>query len=346
MSQTIVTIQGQKFIINDQPTYPNRTWQGHTIEGLLLNARLVQGIFDDLNAETRHRWDYPDGPWDAQRNTREFVAAMPIWREHGMLAFTLNLQGGSPEGYSKAQPWHNSAFRHNGSLREDYLTRLAQILDEADRLGMVVFLGLFYFGQDQRLDDEAAIRQGITNIIDWLAKRGDRHVIIEIGNETNLTNNYTHDCFAPENIPALIELAQSASAGRFDTPTGRLLVGTSHSGGALLTEGIIKVSDVLFLHGNGVGDPNRIREMVQQTRAAKSYHGQPIVFNEDDHFDFDKPDNNFIAAVSAFASWGYFDYRMKDEGFEQGYQCMPCDWGISSQRKQGFFQLMKEISGF
>src|SRR3712207_7267903 len=34
------------------------------------------------NPETRSRWAYPDaGAWDAERNTREFLEAMPQWRE-------------------------------------------------------------------------------------------------------------------------------------------------------------------------------------------------------------------------------------------------------------------------
>ena len=104
-------IQGDAFLINGKPTYKGRTWNGKKIEGLLLNSRMVQAIFDDLNPETRGKWAYPDTEkWDADRNTREFVAAMPEWRKHGLLAFTLNLQGGSPQGYSKDQPWHNSAF--------------------------------------------------------------------------------------------------------------------------------------------------------------------------------------------------------------------------------------------
>ena len=123
---TEVSIQGQAFHINGRPTYQGRSYQGMKIEGLLMNARLVQAIFDDLNPETRGRWAYPDGPWDPERNTREFIAAMPGWREHGLQAFTLNLQGGSPEGYSREQPWHNSAFTRDGSLRPDYLARLLE----------------------------------------------------------------------------------------------------------------------------------------------------------------------------------------------------------------------------
>ena len=100
--QTRVSIVGDQFFINGRPTYPGRTWQNHRIEGLLFNTRMVQGIYDDLNPATVGRWAYPDtGKWNAERNTHEFIAAMPQWKAHGVLAFTLNLQGGSPQGYSK-----------------------------------------------------------------------------------------------------------------------------------------------------------------------------------------------------------------------------------------------------
>ena len=150
--QTEISIDGDRFLINGRPTYTGRSYKDMRIEGLLLNARMIQGIFDDLNPETRARWAYPDtGKWDPERNTREFVAAMPEWRRHGLLSFTVNLQGGSPEGYSKAQPWNNSAINPDGSLRSDYMRRLESILDRADELGMAPIVGLFYFGQDQRV---------------------------------------------------------------------------------------------------------------------------------------------------------------------------------------------------
>jgi hypothetical protein len=105
-AKTEVSIEGDGFRINAQPTYAGRRYKGLKVEGLLMNSRMIQGIFDDRNPETRDRWAYPDtGKWDAERNTREFVAAMPEWRRHGLMSFTVNLQGGSPEGYSKAQPW-------------------------------------------------------------------------------------------------------------------------------------------------------------------------------------------------------------------------------------------------
>lgn len=108
---------------------------------------------------------------------------------------------------------------------------------------------------------------------------------------------------------------------------------------------VARVSDFLLLHGNGVKEPTRITEMVSQTRALPAWRPMPIVFNEDDHYEFEKPENNFVAAVRAGASWGYFDYRMKDEGPAEGYQSVPVDWGIHSPRKKAFFAKLREITG-
>jgi len=35
---------------------------------------------------------------------------------------------------------------------------------------------------------------------------------------------------------------------------------------------------------------------------------------------------------------------MKDEGPDEGYQSPPVNWGISSERKRGFFRLLAEIT--
>ena len=52
-----------------------------------------------------------------------------------------------------------------------------------------------------------------------------------------------------------------------------------------------------------------------------------------------------VAALGEYASWGYFDFRMKGEGPDDGYQSPPVNWGISSPRKKGFFAKLKEITG-
>ncbi|HYG73849.1 MAG TPA: hypothetical protein VEK08_02360 [Planctomycetota bacterium] len=323
------------FLINGKPTYAGRAWNGKKIEGLLLNSRMVQGIFDDLNPETAGRWKYPDtGKWDAERNTREFLAAMSDWRKHGLIAFVINLQGGSPQGYSNEQPWHNSAIAEDGSLRPEYMARLERILDKADDLGMAVMLGIFYFGQDQRLKDEAAVIKALDNAIDWVMARGYRHVLIEVNNECNI--RYEHKILQPERIHELIERVRERS-------NKSLLVSTSYGGGTIPKENVVKAADYLLLHGNGVKDPAKIAEMVKKTRAVKGYRPMPILFNEDDHFDFDKPTNNFVAALGEYCGWGYFDPGKNN--YSDGYQCPPVNWGINTDRKKQFFAKLKAITG-
>jgi hypothetical protein len=84
--------------------------------------------------------------------------------------------------------------------------------------------------------------------------------------------------------------------------------------------------------------------MVNDTRRTPGFTPKPIVFNEDDHDDFEKPWNNFVAATSMHASWGFFDFRRKGESVDEGYQSVPVHWGISSARKQGFFELVSAMS--
>jgi hypothetical protein len=336
---TAVSIQADRFLINGQPTLKGVVWRGHTLEGLLPNSRMVQGAFDDLNPETRGRWTYLDTKtWDPDRNTREYVAAMAEWRRHGLLAVTLNLQGGSPEGYSQAQPWHNSAFTEDGSLRPEYVARVERILNEADRLGMAVILGLFYFGQDERLRDEQAVVRAVEGAVTWVLDKGYRNVLVEINNECNV--KYDHAILQPARVHELIARAKRISRGE-----RRLLVSTSYGGNTLPGPEVLAASDFVLLHGNGVTNPDRIAEMVRQTRAMPAFAPKPIVFNEDDHYDFDKPRNNFVAATSEHASWGFFDFRRKDEGFDEGYQSVPVNWGLSSARKRGFFGLLREMTG-
>ncbi|MEM7044991.1 MAG: hypothetical protein AAF543_19460 [Pseudomonadota bacterium] len=342
--KTVVSIEKDAFLIDGEPTYAGRIYNGMKIEGLLLNARLVQGVFDDRNPETRSRWDYPNGPWDADRNTSEFIGMMPEWRKAGLVSFTINLQGGSPEGYSQTQPWDNAAFTPDGEPDPAYLDRLGRILDEADRLGMAPILGLFYFGQDLRLHDERAVVRAVEAMTDWLIERGDRHVLMEIANEVDV-GHYTRDIIKAHRCHELIELVQVKSEGRLDTPAGRLLVSTSMRGGTQPPDPIIRVSDFILLHGNSVDEPDRIREMVRQCRANPVYKGQPIVFNEDDHFDFGADDNNMLAAIGGYAGWGYFDYRFPGEGYDEGYQSVPVNWQTSSERKRGFFELLAKITG-
>lgn len=337
--RTVVSISGDKFLVNGEPTYKGVKWNDVTIEGLLMNSRMVQGIFDDENPETVDMWKYPDAQaWDAGRNTDEFVQNMELWHSYGLLSFTINLQGGSPQGYSQGQPWINSAIDSLGNLKPAYMDRLKKILDRADELGMVPIVGIFYFGQDERVKDEQAVINAVNNTVNWLFEHDYRNVLIEINNECDIS--YDHSILQPDRVHELINIVKSKEKNGF-----RYLTGTSYGGGTIPGSNVVASADFILLHGNSVTEPARISEMVRITREIEGYTPKPIIFNEDDHFDFDKPVNNFTEAVRSYASWGFFDYRMKGESYDDGYQSVPVNWGISSERKQGFFNLVKEITG-
>ncbi len=100
---TRVSIEGEDWLVDDVLTHPGRWFREHRVEGLLLNARVANGIFDDANELTRSLWAYPDtGTWDAERNTDELIAMLPVYRSYGLDAICFNLQGASPLGYYRS----------------------------------------------------------------------------------------------------------------------------------------------------------------------------------------------------------------------------------------------------
>jgi hypothetical protein len=387
--RTDVTIRGDAFYINGRPTYAGRTFDGRRIEGLLMNIRVVQGIFDDLNAETASRWVYPDTKrWDPDRNTSEFLAAMPEWKRHGVLAFTINLQGGSPGfaggrgrgavpagpgagpdaagrgapaaavegnatggrgpgGRGPAGPQlENSAIDPDGNLRPAYMARLQAILDKADELAMVAIVGYFYFGQDQRLRDEAAVSRAVLNATNWILDHGYLNVLVEVNNECNIA--YDHDILKPVRVPELIQLVQKqARNGR------RLMVSTSFggttSGGQRdhpdtpITSAVVKQSDFVLIHGNGPNDPALIQRCIAATRSLPGYRSMPVLVNEDPNFSFSEPNNHLLASVGEYVSWGY--YEQGQNNYQDGFQSPPVNWTVNTQNKKQFFELVKKVTG-
>lgn len=350
--KTEVSIVGNKFFINGKPTYEGRIWKtskgdNFPVEGLLMNSRMVHGIFDDLNPKTKGQWAYPDTKrWDAERNIQEFIDAMPAWREHGMLGFTINLQGGCPYGYCRTQPWDSSAIAPDGSLRPDFMNRLERILDKADELGMIPIVGYYYFGQDERVLDEVAIKKAVVNATEWILSKGYKNVIVEINNECDV-QAYDHAILKCERVHELISLAKTIKKD-----DRSLYVGTSHKGNTVPLASIVGVSDFVLLHGNGVLKSERMKEMIDQVRAMDSYKNVPIVCNEDDrpwlNQGWGEYGNNMSVAVQEYASWGYFDFRTEKENalFNEGFQSVPINWQISSDRKQAFFDGLANITGY
>ena len=107
-------------------------------------------------------------------------------------------------------------------------------------------------------------------------------MLVEINNECNV--RYDHAILKPERVHELIERVKAMHARQAPLARGHVLWRRHDSQGECRDARL----GLPALHGNGVSDPKQIAEMVRKTRAVPGYAPKPILFNEDDHFDFDQ----------------------------------------------------------
>jgi hypothetical protein len=250
MPRTRVSIREGRWYLNDRVSYP-----GAAAEGLLVNVRMVNAVFED-----RNRSDF-----DPDANTDRFIARIPEYVAQGVRAFSICLQGGMP-GYEGAL---NSGFNPDGSLRRSYLRRVRQVIEASDRHGAVVILGLYYQRQDQVLADDDAVRAGVVNAARWVTDSGFANVVLEIANEFG-HGGFDHRLLkTAEGMTDLIKLAKATGPA--------LLVSTSGLGDGRSSEGVARASDFLLIHFN-----NTRLEDIDARIAALRRFGKPVVCNEDD----------------------------------------------------------------
>jgi len=264
---TKVSLADGRWHINGRVINP-----GTPAGGLLMNVRMVNATFEDLNR--------PE--FDPEANAEEFIAKIPDYAAQGMNAITLSLQGGMP-GYEGAV---NSAFEPDGSLRSGYLRRVERVIRACDRSGVVVILGLYYQRQSKILHDEVAVRAGIVNAVQWIQSRGFRNVVVEIANE------YPHNGFAhpiirnPDGMAGLIRLARQTLPG--------LLVTASGYGDGRVHPAVAEACDFLTPHWN----ETKVADIPARVAALKRFN-KPIVVNEDD-----KTGEQAVAAMRASVTNG------------------------------------------
>ena len=285
---TTVSVSGTKWQINGAITYP-----GTPAEGLLMNVRMVNSTFED-----KKRADF-----DPNENTSRFIAKIPEYQSYGVRAFTLNLQGGHA-GYEGPV---NSALRPDGTLRTDYTSRIKRVIEECDKRGMIVILGLFYQRQDQILLDEQAVRAAVVSAVTWVKQSGLTNVAIEIANEYD-HGGFDHDIIkTAEGEVELIRLARKTAPG--------LLVSTSGLGHGRMNDLVAKEADFILIHFNGT----KVQDIPTRIEALKKYN-KPIVCNEDD-----KLGRQAVLAMQASVengcSWGFMHSQLNQyEPFEfHGY---------------------------
>lgn len=320
MSKTTLSTTGTQFTINGQLTYSDITGTKPEAHGLLMNARFIQGVFDDKADPSR--FSRFGVEWDADENTDRLIAALPEWKRYGLLAFTVGLQGGMPVLTIDNSAIDNNPFGEDGTqIDPAYLQRLDKLIKAADKLGMIVIVSLLYQGQIDRLADGRAIRNAITTSCRFLKEAAYTNVLIEVANEYNVGNFKNHPLvYHPQGIATLIDLARQESGG--------MPVGAS-GGGLVCSAEVCRASDVLILHGNG-GTEQTYYNMIR--KAQNLNLNRPILCNEDSpRF------TQLKVALRTQTSWGYYNTHTKQEP--------PADWSITRGEDQFFAWRMADAIG-
>ncbi|MBV7334930.1 hypothetical protein KFU94_43160 [Chloroflexi bacterium TSY] len=317
MPNTTLTIDGESFFINGKATYAELGRSNPDAHGLLMNARFIQGIFDD-NADPRRfaRFGYTED------HTDRLIAALPEWYCYGLRAFTVGFQGGGPCFTVDNATIDNNPFGEEGTtLNAAYADRMDRLVRGADALGMVVIVSYFYAAQTQRLRDGRAVRNAVTTASNFLRDGGYTNVIIEIANEQDVPPFKEHPLvYYPEGVATLIDLAREESGG--------LPVGCSGKGGSISRE-IAEASDVILIHGNGC-TRQRLHNMIREIRSWQL--NRPIVCNEDSH-----AIGQLAVAYKTCTSWGYYNNMTKQEP--------PADWSITKGEDTFFAHRMAQGIG-
>jgi hypothetical protein len=348
---TFIEISGRDFLIDGRPTYEGRYHEGRRIEGLLLNSRMVQAIFDDADPATAVHWKYPDtGRWDPERNTDEFCAMLPIYRNYGLLGVTVGLQGGGAV-YSEEifGSYLNSAFSDQGELQPSYMARLERVLAAADGAGIVVIVNFFYWKQ-QRFASDAAVLKAAANATNWLLQTGRRNVLIDVKNEVQEGD----DLLSSRRIHEVLDEVRGTTLNGRRIPVGTSTFPTNH-----LPEGEWpQRCDFFMPHGNN-SDPqawrNELRAFQSSDPVLKTT--RPILCNEDS-VDI----ANLDVSIDEGVSWGYYDQgfgcRQKQPKIDwtqhereteyealSGFQTVPVNWAINTPHKRAFFDRVAEVTG-
>ena len=363
--QTHVEIAGAQFKINGELTYG-----GTDCEGMLFNVRTVNATFDD----TLGKVDWFDDPGDregndrsgygkwtspasADANTDRYIEGLSSYRDHGILAVNLCLQGGHPlngmpeieEGNGSAgrRPnghrdfYHNSVLNADGSLDPAGVGRVERVVEACDRLGMVVMLQLFYFGQDPVLEDEAAVCTATDASVDWICDKGYTNLIVEIANEV-MEGHFHHAILKPGRVTELIHRARDRAKEQYDT---KLLVMTSEA--ALLSEKqwkdheideVMSACDFCVIHGGDnvetgkVGDTSQLVDKVKRIRSTEWYAARPrpIITNES------QGEPSFDAMIRRGVSFG-----LHSELFQTMY---PPKWGVWENDTSWFFNRIRKLT--
>jgi len=336
---TVLSLSGKDFMINGQKTYSGKSVQGtlFTVRAAnaLFDTKTNKAFFDDYASTSQGQvWDKNQavlGAWNADANTDRLVSALPSWRAKGINHISVNMQGGCScsrdgedgmklSGTGQTPDNNPYTFDSSGNAIVDpaYLNRLSKIIEAADDNGIVVSVGLVYFGQQGRISgSKIKIAEKMTN---WVIDKGYTNVILESKNEDQGTE-------ALDMVKKIQEIGNSR--GRPD-----ILATTSLGYQVNPTTEYLNTVDVVYVHTNGYGSTSGTWNVNGILDSIRSKTSKPILITEDGPtFKI----ANLNEAANNGVGFGYYNDAEK--------QSVPANWNIFSSSDNSFFNRVYEITG-
>ena len=301
---------------NWTPTYTGSQYMA-AAQGNLMNARCANALFQDEGhiGDGTHAYANIAG-FDPEANVQNLIDALPSYKEHGVIAITVGMQGGST-GYSySVEDGHTqhmvSAYDANGDLRigtgtitapesGTWWDRAKRLIEAARDNGMIVILSLFYQRCDEIITvdntNHTYIKNAIDNSCDFLYQNDLRNVIVEIANEYNIATRFQHNyLYTNSSTDGIGAAVRQAQAWFTNNSTWKIPVSASSTTPASWDDNeVYTVADVALVHGNAIEDfrdPNP-HDTTTQMQNVLNVTDYPVVMNEDDNYTNNDSSNNF-----------------------------------------------------
>lgn len=172
------------------------------------NILRVDGINFKMNDSDFDMWGIRlANGLENDRTTYDIVNNLDTYKSYGINTFSVFLMGGSTGSSNPFTCEGDFNWKLRGSglycgrgdcegfyLKNSYLDRLAVLIEEADRRGMVVNLGIFYQMRIDQLTGTEAILNALRKVARWLNAKAYKNVFMD------LVNEYGHPGYEGRNI--------------------------------------------------------------------------------------------------------------------------------------------------
>jgi hypothetical protein len=317
---TIITAEGSDLLINGKKTYSELDSCKSEYHGLLMNVRFIQALFDEKNDPSRY--NRFTRIFDPDKNTDNLIQELQNWYDVGVRAITVGMQGGGPCNTINNFTNEVNPYSKDGtSIDSNTLKRLVNLVEAADKIGMVIILSYFYGSMTRFLEDDEAVVNAVKTTSNFIRDKKYTNIIIEIANEHNINDFAIHPILKNEKgIVTLMEIARRES--------GNMMVGCSGTGG-YFSELITKNSDCILMHSNNLTKTEFYNMILKCKEVAPN---RPIVFNEDS-----AASSRLEVAFDQHVSWGYYNNMSKQEP--------PTNWSIMKGEDEVFAAKLSKYLG-